>query len=442
MKFLLDNYTVKYVIVGLGRSSFSEDTSLTECLLVAEKTKPTEESVFSLIGTVETPEKWSDFVIESMIKACKDDSFSQEKLLHEKHPQSALSPENETLSGLIFRLIPEFRKALESISEIEKRSSLPFTRISNLIDKGLKSKRWVLGGGYLEGYAPEALFVLRNADRAVRKVDRLVLQAEEGNVLSVKDKQTGPVISLNKKDLAPALRRITHIAKFDVTGSTDFVVYRPSKTVRDLVISYYGNTEGELRWKRITEGGKDTIGPWQDLITRGSSNVALAGRLNLAAPGTTFVCCRSSNPFFLAAYGFMVTGFKSTVQEKLFCLWLNSSFALLRLVEKAAITEGTWMRLEQALFKQISLPDSEAFSAQLQHEVERIYDQFSTVEFPSLKEQLATVGGPRERLDRAILSLLGFSEEDAFRLSNNVRAGVLAVIDTLLATTTTPARAL
>src|SRR4029077_423107 len=31
-----NNYTIRYIVVGLGRCSFSEETSLTECLVMAD----------------------------------------------------------------------------------------------------------------------------------------------------------------------------------------------------------------------------------------------------------------------------------------------------------------------------------------------------------------------------------------------------------------------
>jgi hypothetical protein len=338
--------------------------------------------------------------------------------------------DRETLSGLLLRLIPEFRQALQSAEEIKERSSVPLISVSTFFERGgVQTSRWVLGGGWLRLYAPKALFAYRSGGRAIRDVDRLVVQTDEDGFLEVKDKEGGPSTRLRKAELVPALRRITHLSRFDVSEITDYCVYRAGSSVKQTVVRYYGATDGERRWKRITKG--TAVGTWEDLVRKGMCNLAVAGRLDVAAPGTRFICCRSAEPFLLAAYGFMVKGFKTSLEEKLFCLWLNSSFALLSLLEKATITRGTWLRLEQFLLRQISIPDCEKLSPEQREEVEKMYNLFSREEWPPLVEQMKASDGPRARLDEALLSLLGFPSADSTRIGHAVRGGILRAIGIL-----------
>jgi hypothetical protein len=75
--------------------------------------------------------------------------------------------------------------------------------------------------------------------------------------------------------------------------------------------------------------------------------------------------------------------------------------------------EATWLRLEQFPFKQIGLPDPEHLSPDQQTEIERIYDNFSRRDFPSLVEQLKASEGPRAELDEALLLLIGLERSEA-----------------------------
>ena len=183
--------------------------------------------------------------------------------------------------------------------------------------------------------------------------------------------------------------------------------------------------------------GKDTLGPWENVVPRGLCNIALARRLDLAGLGTRFVCCRSTKPFFLAGDAFMVRSFKSTIQEKLFTLWLNSSYALFRMLEKITITRGTWVKLERFRYEDIEIPDFHKLSKEQEKTVEDIYDEFSKAKLAQLTDELSKTDGPRTKLDEKLLTLVGLSEEDSSRIGYNIRSGLVDVIKTLQKTMST-----
>lgn len=431
LRFLLENYTIRYIVVGLGRASFSEQTSLTECLLVADKIKPND-SEFHLVGTLRSPEDWTDVDVQTMIMNCRKGAASEQDYVAMTCRQTMLLPENETLSGLLFRLVPGFTSALESANGVRKRTGVPFVTLGTLVkDRGLETKRWILGGGYLASYAPKALFLYKSLDRAIRTVDRLIIQSGDADTIVVKDKEGGPTAEIHIRNLVPCLRRLTHLPMIDVSQFTDYCYYKPDAELRKLTELYYGKTDGDQRWKRITSGGEGTLGPWENVIPKGLCNIALAGRLDLAGPGTHFVCCRSTKQFFLAAYAFMVRGFKSTVEEKLFTLWINSSYGLFRLLEKITITRGTWVRLEQFRYREIEIPDCGKLTEEQKKAIEDIYEEFSKMKLNQLTEELPKPDGARARLDERLLTLVGFPQEDASRIGRDIRLGLINVIETL-----------
>ncbi len=431
LRFLLENYTVRYIVIGLGRASFSEQTSLTECLLVADKVRPND-CDFLLVGTLRSPEDWTDMDVQTMVMNCKRGLPTEQESLTMKYKQNMLLPENETLSGLLFRLVPSFNVALTSAENIRKESKIQLVKISALIkERGLDMKRWVLGGGYLASYAPKALFVYRSVDRAIREVDRLVVQQTDANTLTVGDKEGGVTAKVPSHHLVPCLRRLTHLPTIDVSQTADYCFYKADARLRELIERYYGKADGAIRWKRITEGGKETLGVWENVVPKGLCKVALARRVDLAGPGTHFVSCRSSKPFFLAGDAFMVREFKSPLQEKLFTLWLNSSYTLFRLLEKITITRGTWVKFERFRYEEIEIPDFDKLTKEQEKEVEDIYAEFSKAKLVELTSELVREDGPRAKLDQRLFMLVGFSQAEASRIGTDIRLGLSDVIETL-----------
>jgi type I restriction-modification system DNA methylase subunit len=49
--YILQNFRIKYIVYGIGRSAFSDNTALTELLFIAEKKKPSKKETFVIIAT-------------------------------------------------------------------------------------------------------------------------------------------------------------------------------------------------------------------------------------------------------------------------------------------------------------------------------------------------------------------------------------------------------
>lgn len=436
IRFLTKNYTVKSIIVGLGQSSFSEDTSLTECLFVATKAKPKPNEKFKLIGTKLAPNLWTNATITELADAVtkeqalpNTDTYVCEQIL-----QRELLPEKQTLSLLYMRLIPEFNEAWKTLEDVFSKSSVPTRKVKNWFDDGLTMDEVYHGEDRPLKRGPKAIIMCRNLERAKKDIDRLVLKASDNDTYTFFDRFSEKLeFKFPKTEVADALRRFSYLDSMDISGKTDFCVRIPGEATQTAMKAFYPLEKAESFIKRLSRD------KWQEILKNGSSNTAILARANLAAPGTKLIAVRAEYPYFLAgAYGYIVRGFKDELDEKLFVLWMNSTIALLQLIGKSTITQGAWVKLEEFTTEQVILPDVSLLTEPQRIRIEEIWNIFSKETFPSLIEQLNQPFHARLKLDIALLEFLGASTKESEQLARTMEKGALKAIQMLRATMRKP----
>lgn len=116
--WFIKSYTVEYVVVGLGRCSYSEDTSLTECLVVARKGAPPEGHRFRVVGTQTDPAKRTDDEIDQMAEAIERGETLPGMVVVDEVEQKELSQKGRTLTDIMLSLLPGYRRARETLAKV------------------------------------------------------------------------------------------------------------------------------------------------------------------------------------------------------------------------------------------------------------------------------------------------------------------------------------
>lgn len=432
IEFLAKYYSVKSIIVGLGQSSFSEDTSLTECLLVASKSPASHSSSFRLIGTKLPPSLWVDTEIETLADAVtKNQGFSNnDTYICKIVPQKELLPEGKTLSLLYLQLNPDFERAWENFQKTLSDTSLPMRTVSDWFVDGLKMDEVYHGKDRPLRLGPKAILMCRNVERAIKNSDRLVLKSKDESSYTFFDRFSNKtVLEFPKSEVTPALRRFPFLDSMDITNKTDFCVSKPGRATEKSMHTFYTKEMSNAFLRRL---GKDS---WNRIQTNGSSKIAISARADLAAPGTKLLAFYSKEPYFLAgAYGYNVRGFKNEMEERLFVLWMNSTLALLQLLAKSTITRGSWVKLEEFTTEQVVLPNTSKLTKDQRIKIEEIWKDFSKASFSSLVEQLSSSNETRLRLDSTLLELLGVPRMQASQTAQELEKGVFGAIQMLKAT--------
>lgn len=429
VRFLAEHYTVEAIIVGLGRASFSEDTSLMECLFVARKRRPAKESSFKLVGIVKRPENWAEADLEQIARDIIQTSSSKLGVI-QKISQTELLPENSTLSTLMLRLDHDYDAAWTKLQEIFQRSSVHLIKLKELFERGVVVTEVYHGEYRPLRVGPKAILGSRTRERAIKSIDRMVLDSTKGTKIQFVDRMNPEAkYQFPKTNLAVSIRRFSYLNSFDITNKTDFIVAETSPYLDKAMQAFYSQTESRRHLRNIKRAG------WRKIIRRGSARTNIVARANLAAPGTMWLAYRSDEPAFLAgAYGYNVKGFQDEKEEKLFTMWFNSSMALIELLGKATITEGSWVKLEKFTSERITMPDPKKLTKKQWQRIEKLWDDLKQETVPSLMGQLEDGDPVREHLDEGLFRVLGLPHTEAQAAGTILRRGALSAIRMLVKT--------
>ena len=95
---------------------------------------------------------------------------------------------------------------------------------------------------------------------------------------------------------------------------------------------------------------------------------------------------------------------------KILALWMNSTIHLAQvLVNKI---EDIWINVHEYVLKDYQILDPRRLEAKKRRELIALFDRIASSDFPSLEEQIEERFKYRVDMDEAILTCLGYSEED------------------------------
>ena len=428
IRYFLSQYSIEAFFVGLGRPAYSEDTSLTECLLVARKETPAPGHEFMLVGTRLPPDGWTEERVGKLVGQIEhridgEDSFS----IRRTFAQEDLSPDNRTLSGLYLSLLEDYALGDAELGKLVKKSAIPLIDFSELTSKaGIEATECVFSGRNFSSYGPKALVISSTKERSLRqKTDRLFVDHIDSKRITAQDRISGSKHEIPTSITVPAIRRFSYLKSLDVTGESDFCVTKITPEIASLVLSYYGREVGNKTLRKLRS-------EWEDLVLRGSSRLLMMWRVDWAAKGTTLICVRHEKPAFVVIKGKYFTGISHPVQEKLLCMWFNSSPFILSYLGRARITRGTYMDLEEYAMDKCPVPDVSNLSEEDNEAIENLWQKVSRMEVPSLVKQLANPSSFRKELDDGLLKILGISDqEERHRMATLFQKGAYSAIDTL-----------
>ena len=429
VEYLLRHYTVEYIVVGFGRTSFSEDTSLSECLLVLHKGRPSEDAEFTLVGTLTSPETWTDAQIEAVSTATKRGRGLEGLTLVTRHRQSQLSPQGDMLPLLAFRLLEDFEVGYRALGSLSSLSTIPLVPFQRLRERGIVYKERIEKARHIEEYGASALFVCRTAKRALKKLDRLVVDQDSGHAIIARDRigERAGSVRFGRNDVVPALRRLAYLPYLDVSKDSDYAASKVSPALERAMRMFYSERDATRKLSRLRS---HTL--WEGIVKNNSSRVIAADRIDFAGPGTTLVACRSATPMFLACPNYMANGFKSEDEEKLFVLWMNSTMGIMQLLPSASSTRGSWVRVERYTVDRVLFPDFSRLTEDDWGTVRALWKELGKMRLKSILDQLVNHDEFRQQLDDQLLSLLGISaSRQRKQLSSSMRDAAASAIQAL-----------
>lgn len=409
-EFLLRNYKIDYIISGLGRMSFSEDTNLSEILLVATKTPPEMDHNFVLVGTKTSPSTWTKESIREILNEVHDAEMAQtgsesEIATIRVIPQQLLSQTSEGFSKIVSELDSDFAKMRNKLDSIFSKSKF----IASFLEVE-KQNKWELFAYELrikgiEHYGASALSIIGSEAQAIKQNDRMIFSSKYNGKIKAIDRYSKEEYMIPSDSVEPYLRRISGIRQIDVTREGDYVIARNFNKLDSLFEAFYPKDKTYTYLKFFPE--------WSAKISKGKSRLCLARKIDISASGTFLLCLDSEIPIFLGADSWGIHNL-SIEDSKILTLWFNSTLSLVEYIQASTPVRGAWLRLDKRYLDRMRVIDPSKLSDKDKKDILNLYEKVATIDFSiPLLEQLRTNHKYRKEIDSVFLKLLGFDKDSA-----------------------------
>ena len=112
-----------------------------------------------------------------------------------------------------------------------------------------------------------------------------------------------------------------------------------------------------------------------------------------------------------------VKGFSSD-DAKIFALWFNSTMNMLQMLINRTETRGAWMKLHEYQIRDSMILNLKALTNAERRNLLNLFDTLKKQEFPSILDQLKNRFPARVEMDKAVLRVLGFKEDEIESILN------------------------
>jgi len=423
-ELLTENYTINYIVTAQQRLAFSESAKFREILLVATKTKDlggrgvgkSSLPKCTIIILKELPKNLEKAKnCAAQIKTIADSSYEtyeNKSLVAYKISQKQLRSIVDNMFILISVKNPFLIQMWEKTKNKAKNK---FT----IFDKYLvETKSEIIRGiETSHGGKVQSLTILVDESMAIKKSDIWIAEDVSKNSLIAKHRFFEKRIRIPINSLHRAIRRVSYVKRLDVTNNLDYVVTKKFQNFEEFL--------------NLSSMDKKTrfISQWRKYVKERLSNFTIARRFNISAPGTILLAFYSSIP--AAPPGVSWSLNISQDHAKILTLWFNSSLNLLQTLIYRKETGGAYSQIDKYTLKAFQILDPTSLSKSEKKRLLNIFKKVKKINFPSILEQLKTRFQPRIEIDKVILQMLGFTDNEIDRMLNNLYPALANEIEQL-----------
>ena len=391
-KLLAERYHIKYIITGRKRLNFSETTWRREILLVAKKVKEGGKKGDTLIVALSSlPQSISDAdrIAEKIRSLPSEQQYEGDDFVVQKVKHEELEADLDW-----FRFVASFSG--EELTDIWEyiTTSQKLKRFGDLYDLNSILKR---GIETARGMDVHAVLIPRSEERAIRKEDYWIVRRIDVDGIVVMHRDvSGLLVKIPKGALLPALRTISNNKFIDASKETDFVVVRDFRGSEDFFIG------ARQRYRAI-------LSTWERYVNERVGNLLILRRFPINAPGTIHLCYYASQP--IAGPGMTWVATLSEKDAKILTLWFNSSIHLAQILKERI--EDVWLDIHKYILADMLVLDITCLTKQEKETLLRLFDEVKDVPFPSLIEQITEGFELRKKIDKTLLEILGFDDQES-----------------------------
>jgi hypothetical protein len=411
-KLLVENYHIEYIITTWQRAAFSEGAQFREILLVAKK-----------LSNGVTPHNYCCGIVKlkklpTSLEQARESANKIKSIVDTLSPGTVLDEENMTIKVVSMQeLKKDYKNLFKYISSQQKETEELWNQIIARAGTAVAPLKDVLEDincGIFEGtrarshmiHAPiGSLFILREVARASKREDLWVLKNESEKDISVENLFTHDTINIPRESLRFGLRRLSGVNTIDLSEKLDFI----------LVNSFNGWETFFLN--KNTNRIVQEMPMWRSYVEERLSRLAVAFRFDMSAKGTTLFAWYSTRPMAGCGVVWNIKGL-SGEQAKVLSIWFNSTVYVLQIYLNRVETRGAWMQLHKYVMDDLLTLHPLKLSTNQKNMLLKTFEEVKDTEFPSFLRQLKDRFPARIAIDKAILRVLGFGDDEINRILN------------------------
>ena len=385
-KYIIDNYNVDYIISGKTKLNFSEATWRREILFVASKA--TEDLDTKILMLNDLPENSTDLLkltdkIKKSNKPYKDEQIN-----------NMIVPKKELKENLDwFRFIVHLGDMdMNDVWDLLIKNSLldkfdDIYSIDNIVIRGIET---------YQDMKVQYYTIPSNVKRAIRKEDVWIFDEKIKGGITVSNryaKDNKINIPENSYDLA--LRTISDNDKLEIGDKTDYVV------IDDFTDS------NKFFFGERTEF-KDKLDKWGKYVESRKGNLIILRRYPILAPGTFNVCYYSNLKIAGPGTTWMLN--LEDDEAKIITLWFYCSINIVQIFRVRV--EDVWIDIHKWILKDMFILNPKKLDAKDKKILLKLFEEIKNISFINLYSQYTDNFEVRKRLDKTLLTILGYREEE------------------------------
>ena len=393
--YILDNYTIKYVVKNGKSVAFSENSQLRDVLLVTEKKKPTWNSKLKFVIINE------DLHSLSLSDAGRIAGYIKCELTDIDLDLDVTEYNQSDLQENRKNLMPYF-----GLMRVESGKIL--SEFKFMTENKLKGKIRRIGeDDTSEGFTAspagvsQMTFITNNYARNRTSRAFLIYDHEDDDKVYAKIRGLkGEVFEIPKSSIKPAFRTLTDVHSFNIDDKLDFFIDEEfPKSDFVLELSKFDTHKHTFCYEDIRRTATSKL-----------THMVVARRFSPHSPNTSHFAF-SSNTCFIPPDTFKIMDLDLDC-AKINTLYLNSVLGIINIVLLKEQSTGRLTDIRQNDLMLLDILDTDKLDDKTVEELLGLYDELKNEEFESLSQQFSRKTENRLKLDTRLLKILGLSEKE------------------------------
>lgn len=388
-RLIRDRYDLEFVISNGQKMAFSEDANFSEILLVARKRRPGSKPRARVIVAALSERPTLDNA-NRMAGTLKD-------ALTVGHSDTTQGDLVST-SLLRYRAIDHSRLEAEdwvSLLPGEEKIAVPLVAGVPLVSLGdLVGTHGIIQGIRFEGSSDmvNVRNTLISRERDVGSRLNWVIQSDNAVSVTAQSRESGAEVTIPRSVLRPATRTPAGQRTMIIDPVPDFAV--AGRFPGDETFWRDPDPDAILRRRRPHLDSRE-------------GRALLAGRnhVNVLSEGTYHLAFVARGPI-VPTWSFWSIRTVDQELANLLCLWLNSSFAFSSLFDTRIIGTGVYIGWLKSDLLKLQVPDCTKLDASTRKELQALFDEVSTADWPPILAQYRGPSDLRTHLDQTLARLL------------------------------------